>query len=1004
MTTHNAKQRFARARAIFDEVCNLAPRERSTRVQELARGDGELLALVEELLAADVEADAVLGTSARGALGLHGDSTSDPSIEPPAIELPGLELVATIGAGGMGVVYEARQHSPERAVAVKLLRPGWMTPESLRRFEDEARVLGWLSHPGVATVYSAGRVQTAAGPQPYLVMELVRGERLDQFIARANPDTAERLRLIREICHAVHHAHQKGVVHRDLKPANILVTSDAKPKILDFGIARILDPDLESTHHTGAGELLGTLPYMSPEQVRADPSQIDTRVDVYALGVLSYELMTGQRPHEVDSYAIHEAARVILEDEPTRVGELRPALRGDIATIVHKAMAKEKERRYASAEQLAHDIDRHLRDEPIRAAPPSRVYLIRKFARRNRLALTAASLVFVGLLVGLLVALIGLDRAIDERDQKNLALEDVKRERDAKQEALVTAQRERDAKQSALLAVERERDEKALALRESERASNFLGETLQEASPRESGQNVLLRDVLDAATDRIAADFANEPRVAARLFAIVGSTFAQLGVLDKALDALSRSYTLSQQLTPQGLLDNRHRYARIYGATLRQAGRSDEAERVLLSALTQLEEENDDRALNAALAQELGVIYRERGEFDRSEAYHRRALTDALEVYGPENEHYLDAASGLAILMSERGKLAEAQPIFEDVVGRYERLHGPDHPTSINARYNLATVYALRGFRAKALELDERTLASRTRVLGERHPATALAMTAVSQGYTYMRRHAEAEKLSLGAIDILAKALGRRHVHTLSAREGLAHLYSAWGRPEDAVGVYAELIRDHTRLRGPHQTEVLRLRVSHGLNLGKTGEYDAAIETLEETVAICRRELGPHHRTTLSARVNLGLVLKRTGRGEEAIEMFEQARQMADSSSAFEGALAAIELARFLIEGPAEYRDPTRAVQAAESARIDITEDRRSFREILARAYFAAGRFTEALETQHDLPDLVPPMTEVDRTRWQETLERYRAATTGDEAAPENPTGVTRANDSRASG
>ena len=239
MTSEDSDRRdlFLRARAVFDELCELPAEERTAHAVSLARGDEALLDQVRELLEADEAAGDLLGSSALEAVGLGGGT------DPASLRIPGFELEEVIGSGGMGIVYRARQENPERSVAVKLLRPGWMTKSSLRRFEDEARVLGWLSHPGIATVFDAGRVETAAGPQPYLVMELVSGERVDAYADRHRLDKEDRLRLIRDVCRAVHHAHQKGVVHRDLKPANILVDEDAQVRVLDFGVARILDPE-----------------------------------------------------------------------------------------------------------------------------------------------------------------------------------------------------------------------------------------------------------------------------------------------------------------------------------------------------------------------------------------------------------------------------------------------------------------------------------------------------------------------------------------------------------------------------------------------------------------------------------------------------------------------------------------------------------------------------------------------------------------------------------------
>ncbi|MEP0847119.1 MAG: serine/threonine protein kinase, partial [Phycisphaerae bacterium] len=365
---------------------------------------------------------------------------------PSAAErIGGYTLVRKLGEGGMGVVYLAQQENPRRDVALKVVRPGFLTPEFQRRFEYEAHVLGQLQHPGIAQIFEAGTAHTAAGPQPYFAMEYVRGELLLAYAARAGLNVRERLGLLVLICEAVQHAHQKGIVHRDLKPANILVTDSSlatdaqagpdfaaadhrassglvrrsglegaavQPKILDFGLARTLGTDVQAlTLHTSAGQLLGTLPYMSPEQTGGDPNAVDTRSDVYALGLVGYELLTGRLPYEVRGKPILEALRTIRDAEPLRPAAVDRSLRGDVETILLKALEKERSRRYPSASELAADIRRFLRDEPIAARPASAFYQLSKFARRHRALVFAAGAAAVALVLGLAATTWQMSRA-----------------------------------------------------------------------------------------------------------------------------------------------------------------------------------------------------------------------------------------------------------------------------------------------------------------------------------------------------------------------------------------------------------------------------------------------------------------------------------------------------------------------------------------------------------------------------------------------------------------
>jgi tetratricopeptide (TPR) repeat protein/predicted Ser/Thr protein kinase len=304
-------------------------------------------------------------------------------------------IIRLLGEGGMGAVYEAEQETPRRTVALKIIKPGFGSAAHLRRFEQEAHALGRLQHPGIAQIYEAGTADTGWGVQPYFAMEFIRGKTLREYVRDRNLPIAHRLELVARIAEAVHHAHQRGLIHRDLKPGNIVVDETGQPKILDFGVARVTNSDIEATPQTDMGQLLGTLAYMSPEQVLADPEELDTRSDVYALGVMLYELLAGRLPYEINRTQIHEAIQTIRDTDPARLSSIQRIYSGDIETIVAKALEKDKNRRYASAADLAEDIRRYLANKPILARPPSAGYQLHKFYRRHKAGVigTAAALV-----------------------------------------------------------------------------------------------------------------------------------------------------------------------------------------------------------------------------------------------------------------------------------------------------------------------------------------------------------------------------------------------------------------------------------------------------------------------------------------------------------------------------------------------------------------------------------------------------------------------------------
>jgi len=404
--------------SLFDEAVELPPDKRDAFLDAACAGDAALRAEVASLLAHDGSSSGRDDTSfLKSPLVREPESSPFPTNGTAEGRRIGRYLVLReLGSGGMGTVYEAEQDNPRRAVALKVIRAGLASPELVRRFTREAQFLGRLHHPGIAQVYEAGVTESG---QPYFAMELIRGATLDAYVRQHAVDVPARLGLFVRICDAVQHAHDKGVIHRDLKPGNILVDDAGQPRILDFGVARATDADLRTTTcATEIGQLVGTLGYMSPEQVIADPAHIDQRSDVYALGVILFELLADRLPYPLVGLPLYEAARVICYQEPAAIGSIDSRLRGDVETIAARALEKDPTRRYPSAGELAADIRRHLTHEPIRARPASAVYLLRKFARRHK-ALVAG---VAGVMAALLLGLIGtLWFAFGEADQRRRA-------------------------------------------------------------------------------------------------------------------------------------------------------------------------------------------------------------------------------------------------------------------------------------------------------------------------------------------------------------------------------------------------------------------------------------------------------------------------------------------------------------------------------------------------------------------------------------------------------
>ena len=502
---------FEHVRAVFIAVRDLDESARSKLLQQHCQSNAALRAEIESLLAHhDVQHAHPTTPAVNSAIGalFKPDVFIEETLPRPFGDF---QLLDVIGRGGMGVVYRAQQRTPDRIVALKVIRAGMMSASMLDRFRYEADLLARLQHPGIAQIFEAGAVQSGRSNQPYFAMEFVSGRAIDSFATHHNLNLRLRLELFAKVCDAVHHAHQKGVIHRDLKPGNILVDATGQPKILDFGVARATDADLRATTmRTNVGQLIGTLPYMSPEQISGDPARLDVRSDVYALGVLMFELLTGRLPHDIHEKTLADAALAIRDGEHTRLSAISQDLRGDLDTIAGAALAKDPARRYQSAAALAEDIRRYLTNQPITARPASAMYHLRLFARRHKPLVAGAAMAVVALVLAATISIV-----FGIRSQQSAT-------REAKQRTI--AQRTND---------------------------HLLGMLALPDPHRQGGGDITLAEMLEQMVKRL--DEQHElPEVEAQMRSAIGTTYLNQRRAPEAIVQLSRAVELWRTIEPQG--------------------------------------------------------------------------------------------------------------------------------------------------------------------------------------------------------------------------------------------------------------------------------------------------------------------------------------------------------------------------------------------------------------------------------------------------------------------
>jgi tetratricopeptide (TPR) repeat protein len=834
-----------RVAEIFVAAAKLSGDEREAFLKRACAGDAGLRAEVDSLLAHD---DSSLAEQAGAAVVRElGDVAAIDEALPAAIG--GYRVLGRIGHGGMGIVYEAEQLEPRRRVALKVVRPEFVTSASLRRFREEAQVLGWLDHPSIARIFEAGTDESGGRPRPFFAMELVEGLSLTAYCETKRLDIAARLALLAEVCDAVHHAHQKGVIHRDLKPANILVDASGRPKILDFGVARVTDSDLRTTTlRTQAGELVGTLPYMSPEQVQADPSLLDIRSDVYALGVVAYELLSGRLPLDLGERKVHEAARAIVEDEPSNLGALDPRLRGDVETIVARAIEKDRARRYASAEELASDMRRFLADEPIVARPASAIYQLRKFTRRNRVLVGGIVAVFATLVAGIVVSTrygLGEARANTER---GAALE-------------LADRRLREAERQSRIARE---------------VNGFLTDGLLGAADplRNADPEITLRRVVDGARPGLDGRFADEPLVRASILQTLGATYRSLGALDRAEACLDEALALHDATDDVDAFATaaRWRLGIERGHVLYLAARWDEAAEQLVAVRERLLVDEDSELGDLLDATNLlALVHLAADEAATAEELARWSLAADPAVDGQMSDGHRSALRTFGHALARRGAFDEAETALSSMLADSERRFGPDHLQTQLDRGDLAAFYLNRQGRIDdAIALLEVSATVQRHSLGDTHPLTLPVLNNLAVAYWLAGRREESGALYREVLAATRARYGEENSRTLEARTALAgHLLDS-GRTDEALDELLDVHALQVELLGPEHANAQDTASRLVVALTQVGDLTGASGVAFELLEVQERALAAGHPDLLATKFLLADLLERRNALEEA--------------------------------------------------------------------------------------------------------------------------------------
>ncbi len=867
-------EKWEKIQTLFEKALELNPTERKDYLKIECGEDEELYKEVISLLKADEEEHTIFSGSAADYIAID-DSTLDGKI------FGNYRAVKQIGTGGMGSVYLAERIDGvfEQKVALKIVKPGMNSEEIISRFEGERQILARLQHPNIARLLDGGISDLGL---PYFTMEYVEGKPITEYSDEKKLTIEERLDLFKKVCEAVLYAHQNLVIHRDIKPSNILVQEDGIVKLLDFGIAKVFEEDEDQQNLTRTGMRVMTPEYASPEQVKGE--HISTATDIYSLGLILYQLLSGSSPYELKSTSALEMERVICLTEPQKpssmvtkthdpengknvspgiisinrsisIAKLKKKIAGDLDNICLMAIRKEPERRYSSIAQLIEDINNYLSGNPVIARSSTASYRIKKFVQRHKagVVITAAAVIII---------------------------------------ALVTT--------FYTIQLASERDKAKLEAEKSKKVSEFLAGIFKVSDPEQSkGETITARELLDAGVKRIESELAGQPQVLANMLDVTGNVYKNLGLYKKAYPQLQRSYKLNDSLsgnspeTAQSLNDfanlnfemgnykeavekfNKALNIRnnIFGnnslesaesmndlaMVLRENGKYDEAEKLLNNSLAIRKKHTSGRGREVAQSlNNLGLVKQDKGEYKEAKKLLEESLAMKEKLFGKVHPSITQTLGSLASLLQKMGKFTDASKLLNQTLEIDKKLYGDVHPEISTDLYNIASNTALLGDLDASADMYKEVLELDKKLLGDNHPYIALDINNLAGIYSDKGEYEKAEKLYKQSLELNKKIYGKEHPEVATSLSNLGVLYERWGKNSLAEPLLKSALDMRVKMLGEDHPDVITSINIYASLLLSEKKYEEAIKEYRKSLELRIKTIGEEHPFTANSYIGLG--------------------------------------------------------------------------------------------------------------------------------------------------